>query len=173
MAAPLVSVITPHLPERAQQLDRCACSVLSQWYPSVEHVIVTHDPDRFKGNFGGEQRNEGLLRAGGEYIAYLDDDDAFRPWHLSLLVGLLEAERCAGWAYAAVDWHRGTDVRRTYAVPPRADHVSSIFVHRASQPVTWHDGPREDWDVVAQLMRVSPFATVDVVTADAYSSERS
>lgn len=39
----------------------------------------------------GRARNRGLQTANGDYVAFLDDDDRFEPWHLSQAVARLRA----------------------------------------------------------------------------------
>lgn len=45
MSRPLVSVITPTIPERHQLLMEAIEDVIRQTYPSIEHVIVSDGPD--------------------------------------------------------------------------------------------------------------------------------
>lgn len=168
-AAPLVSVITPHLPSRADQLQACIISVKTQWYPPIQHIVVDDDGSLPDPHWGAAARNKGQAYAKGDYIAYLDDDDTFRPWHVSLLASMLTAAPEAMWAYAAVAWHRSDGIRYTYADPPElGNNPGSIFMHRREFPAEWKDGPTEDWDVLWPWIRDEvPYVSVNVVTADA------
>jgi glycosyltransferase involved in cell wall biosynthesis len=114
---PSVSVVIPTLGARGL-LQEAVASVSAQDYPGgVETLVVLDDADaplpdveadaggrsvrclrnqRLKGPSGG--RNTGVLAAGGDLIAFLDDDDAWRPGKLRLQVELLQrrAARVAG-----------------------------------------------------------------------------
>src|SRR6266516_4725049 len=109
---PLVSVITPHRPgDRYDWIfDRCIASVQAQTYSPIEHVIVSDGPDpklfemigrtatpgaalvfdQLPPNpdprWGSRARRRGLELATGDLIAYLDDDDSYRPDHCAELV---------------------------------------------------------------------------------------
>ena len=104
----LVSVIIPTF-DRRQALREAVDSVLSQSHPEVEVIVVDdgstdgtgefmasafNDPRvryRYQANAGvSAARNTGLDLATGAYIAFLDSDDTWEPWHLSLLVAGLD-----------------------------------------------------------------------------------
>ena len=104
----LVSVIIPTF-DRRQALREAVDSVLSQSHPEVEVIVVDDgstdgtgefmasafdDPRvryRYQANAGvSAARNAGLDLATGAYIAFLDSDDTWEPWHLSLLVAGLD-----------------------------------------------------------------------------------
>jgi len=68
---PMVSVITPTIPERSALLEEAKASVSRQTYPAVEHLIQV-DKDRIGQGF---VRNELVLKARGEWLVFLDDDD--------------------------------------------------------------------------------------------------
>ena len=130
MAVPLISVITPTWQRHDLLLDRCIPSVAAQDYPAVQHVIVSDGPDNvLAGKIAGRScgavvwdalpahdpaarwghwaRLRGLELATGEYIAYLDDDNAFRPGHLAKLAAALDADPSAGFAYSQLMLHNG------------------------------------------------------------------
>ncbi len=102
--SPLVSVVIPTYRRGRHFLRRAILSVLNQTYSPLEVVVVDDNPpdstDRaetentmedFGGNSavvylknpqnmgGGPARNQGICRAGGEYITFLDDDDVYLP----------------------------------------------------------------------------------------------
>ncbi|MGH7725513.1 MAG: glycosyltransferase family 2 protein [Candidatus Eiseniibacteriota bacterium] len=118
-------------------------------------------------------RNRGLALARGDFIAYLDDDDLWRPGHLERLAGALEAEPACALAYGdaevlrlvrepGVAW-RVAD-RRTLAVPFDLDDlkrddfiVPGGMVHRRALydrvgPYDTSLGVSDDWD---WLLRVA------------------
>jgi GT2 family glycosyltransferase len=115
MSAPEVSVIIPTY-NRAHLIARAVDCVLQQTYPHC-HVIVVDDgstdatPSVMAERYGNEPRvryirqpnagvsaarNRALAEAKGDYIAYLDSDDLWRPWKLALQVACLERLRSDG-----------------------------------------------------------------------------
>jgi glycosyltransferase involved in cell wall biosynthesis len=101
LEAELVSVVVPTY-NRATRVLVATRSVLAQTYPHVEVLVVddgsTDDTEqRIAAEFGADPRvryvrqanagvaaarNRGLAGARGEYIAFLDSDDVWRPWKL-------------------------------------------------------------------------------------------
>lgn len=102
---PEISVIIPTF-GRNKELKRAIDSVVSQTYENIEIIVVDdNDPDseyrlstekimaeysdkrivylkHEKNKNGAAARNTGIRSAKGEYIAFLDDDDAFLPQKL-------------------------------------------------------------------------------------------
>ncbi|MEX1184826.1 MAG: glycosyltransferase family 2 protein [Gemmatimonadota bacterium] len=120
---PRVSVIVPTR-DRADLLLRAVQSVLRQSFTDLE-VLICFDgaADEARGRVAalrgpvrlielppsglpGRVRNGGLAEAGGELIAFLDDDDEWSPTRLALQVALLDASRDTGIVY--------TDARLRY-----------------------------------------------------------
>jgi len=62
--------------------------VISRYQKRDERISRIHHQE----NFGSDTRgkNEGLLDSGGEYIAYLDDDNEWMPYHLEKMVAKLD-----------------------------------------------------------------------------------
>ena len=103
-------IISTH--NRANRLKKAIQSVLDQSYQDFEIVVVddaSTDSTEFVAkafedkrikyikrakNFGNDTKpkNEGILASTGEYIAFLDDDNTFRPDHLQALLTVLEKE---------------------------------------------------------------------------------
>jgi glycosyltransferase involved in cell wall biosynthesis len=105
-AEPLVSVIIPTY-KRGKVIRETIEAVLAQTYPRLEIVLVndgspdnTHELvqpylDRLvyirQENQGlAAARNIGMLRATGEYIAWLDDDDLWNPDKTALQVAYMQ-----------------------------------------------------------------------------------
>ena len=73
MNEPLVSVVIPTISSRKKFLERALNSVYGQTYKNIEMVVVN------EGLPATVQRNIGIRRSNGEYIAFLDDDDEWLP----------------------------------------------------------------------------------------------
>ena len=68
---PLVSVVIPTIPSRSKFLQRAIDSVNKQTYSNIELVVVN------EGLPATVQRNIGIKRSHGDFIAFLDDDDTW------------------------------------------------------------------------------------------------
>lgn len=127
-SAPLVSLIIRSIGR--EELREALASAGAQTHPSVEIVVVdatggSHPPlPSFCGSHPvrfvpGTQRrsrpvaaNAGLDAAQGDYLGFLDDDDALLPTHVSGLVATLEAEPSIWLAFsAATETWSGGEVR--------------------------------------------------------------
>lgn len=75
---PLVSVVIPTLVGREELLERAVESARRQTYPNIEIVVVD------EGLSAPVQRNIGITRAKGDFIAFLDDDDEWLPEKIEL-----------------------------------------------------------------------------------------
>ena len=197
MAVPLISVITPTWQRHDLLLDRCIPSVAAQDYPAVQHVIVSDGPDNvLAGKIAGRScgavvwdalpahdpaarwghwaRLRGLELATGEYIAYLDDDNAFRPGHLAKLAAALDADPSAGFAYSQIMMHNGGS-SYVVGVPPPAygqiDTAAIMHRRRLLDTATWRDEGQVtiDWDIVERWLHAGAgWAHVPEVTSDYY-----
>jgi glycosyltransferase involved in cell wall biosynthesis len=179
-------------------------SVAAQPYINVEHVIVSDGPDpelayriakvatwRRPGSVRFEQlpehdpairwglhaRLRGIDLAKGDYIAYLDDDNAFRPEHISRLVAALEATPAAGFAYSRMQVNGRGPAYLIGSDPPFCGLIdTSQIMHRRAllDVATWQDdGAQEtiDWDLVARWMAAGvTWACVPEITADYYAA---
>jgi glycosyltransferase involved in cell wall biosynthesis len=126
-----ISVCTPTWRRPNLLFGRCIPSIQAQDYEGrVEHVIVSDGPDPelaswFEGSilastpryaelpehpagpsYGHYARMRAIELATGEYVAYLDDDDAFRPGHCRLLAAALDANPDAGFAVSQMLQHQ-------------------------------------------------------------------
>ena len=107
-STPLISVIVP-VYQVEQYLDRCVSSILEQTYDHLEVILIDDgSPDScprlcdewaekdprvrviHQENGGvSSARNAGLDAATGDYIAFVDSDDAIRPNYFETLYALL------------------------------------------------------------------------------------
>lgn len=114
----------------ARYLPQAVASVLAQTYPAVEVQIVDDgstdntpevteqlqkDPRvrAYRQPNGGQAKakNQGVLRARGEYVAFLDADDAWLPNKLELQIPLLERDPDVGVVYSSIEYMDGNGVR--------------------------------------------------------------
>lgn len=106
MSIPVVSIVVPTY-KRPNELVRAVNSILAQTYTDWELFVVNDDPgtdvsdvlpsdDRIRyihheENQGAPAaRNNGIESSSGEYIALLDDDDAWKPEKLERQVAVFE-----------------------------------------------------------------------------------
>lgn len=109
-SSPLITCIIPTC-DRPSLLRRSLDSVFEQTYDNIEIIIVAsppHEPTRqIVSNYEtkdqrikpfyisdksgpGAARNKGIRKASGKYIAFLDDDDVWRPEKLEIQVPYLD-----------------------------------------------------------------------------------
>lgn len=191
---PVISVVTPTLNRPDLLFGRCMPSVQAQTRPSVEHVIVNDGPyaggpgldsallgrapvflsylDRHQGRCAARRR--GIELAKGDYIAYLDDDDAFRPNHLEILFEFLMQHPEAGFVYSQMASRQPNgEIRIIGGDPPAACHIGSpMILHRREilEVATWGpDDPQEDWQLVERWLGAGvKYAFLSAVTCDVW-----
>lgn len=105
------AVITTH--NRLDYLKKAIESVLSQTYPYIECIVIsdasTDGTDNYcnsrddikyisipksESHGGNYARNLGIKAAKGQYVAFLDDDDAWMPTKIEKQVSLLKEKKC-------------------------------------------------------------------------------
>jgi glycosyltransferase involved in cell wall biosynthesis len=128
---PKVSVVISTF-DRPEMLDKALASIHAQKYDDFEVVVVDDcSPDReavkavyekwgnafdlrqvdFFGYFLGENtvyqcvpKNKAIENSRGDYIAYLDDDNTWRPEHLSSCVEAIEADFSTDMVYSRLSY---------------------------------------------------------------------
>ncbi|MEA2697749.1 MAG: hypothetical protein QOI66_2020 [Myxococcales bacterium] len=203
---PLVSVIVPTF-NRPELLQRALGSLTKQTFrdfevvvandggAGIEELLQTFAPTlsiayvRHRANRDrAAARNSALAVAQGRYIAYLNDDDCFRPDHLQTLVDAL----CKGThqvAYSDATWvleekagagYRTVRPLRTRSRPFNREQLSaesyiplpSVMHERACLDVAgaFHESPdaqkKEEWNFCVRLAATYDFLHVAKVTAD-------
>jgi glycosyltransferase involved in cell wall biosynthesis len=125
-------------------------------------------------------RNSALAEAHGEFIAYLDDDDAWLPGKLAAQVAMLSADADLGLVHGGVV-DVMEDGRRLVRMPPRdaagyranllrdCIALSTVVVRRTVLERTGEFEPSlrafEDWELWTRLLRLYPSAFVPDVVA--------
>jgi hypothetical protein len=183
-------------------LERAIPSVQAQGYlPWTEHLVVSdgpdpdlhrkllepwmngwknlsyiwlpeHDPEP---HYGHHARALGIEASTGEYITYLDDDDALRPEHCHMLAKALDENPDAGFAASRMASHGpgGTSVIG-HGDLACGNVGTPMVMHRrwVLETATWdHSGQFEDWDLVwAWIQAGIPYVRVDAETVDVWPS---
>jgi glycosyltransferase involved in cell wall biosynthesis len=80
--------------------------LLKQWYAKFEERGVDLWAYRLEINSGYQcfPKNRGIERSSGDYIAYLDDDNTWRPDHLQVLVDAIEANMSLDMVYSRLSY---------------------------------------------------------------------
>lgn len=187
-------MITPTWARHDLLLSRCVPSVLGQDYPRVEHVIVSDGPDpdlaaKLAGipdvvygqlddksplRWGVNARLAALELASGVLVAYLDDDNAFRPQHLTRVAEAMDRNPDAGFGYSQILMHRPDHAYVVGVPPPQYGQIdtSAMFCRRELAAVaTWRDEGQEtiDWDLAERWLAAGAgWEFVPEITADYY-----
>jgi glycosyltransferase involved in cell wall biosynthesis len=205
---PLVSVLVPTF-NRPRYLSEALASVLRQSYSNLQVIVVndggedvsdvvnSFEDDRIlfinrKENRGkGFSLNEGLARAKGRYIAYLDDDDLYYPHHIETLVSTLENQIDCQVAYSDLykaycnvmpDGNRQV-LSKVVEVSRDFDRLFMLYFNHALHVSVMHrrdllekTGPYNeqlsiliDWDMTRRLAFFSDFCHVCDITGEFYS----
>lgn len=134
-ASTLVSVVIP-THNRADLLSRAIQSVLDQTHRNLEILVVDdastdgtrETVENIKGvriryirqprsQGAAAARNTGIQNAGGEYVAFLDDDDEWEPQKLEEQIKILRRHPAAMCAYQGEE----RSVARVYQMKPTID----------------------------------------------------
>jgi len=120
---PRISAVIPTF-ERSDVVGRAIRSALGQVFPPIEVIVVddgsTDDTERIVSGFEGpvryvrqtnrgvsSARNRGVNLAFGDWVAFLDSDDVWRPKHLQNVARAIEATAASADYYFADAWIAG------------------------------------------------------------------
>lgn len=145
--------------------------------PLVADQLSTHIDGVI--DYGSRARNHAVKLATGDLVAYLDDDNAYRPEHLELLAEAFD-DPAVDFAYSKLLTHPGEQVIGASA-PQYGGIDTSLLMHRADtlERYGYWPEPHEllgdkhapDWGVVERwLLAGANWAHVPVVTVDYYSA---
>jgi len=178
-AGPLISVVIPTFKRLEMLFNKAVSSVLGQDYPNFEILIVGDAcpmlapllklDDSVKKKFdprirlfnlasnhgagGAEPRNHAIMAAAGQIIAYLDDDNAWKPDHLSSVYQAMQGAG-ASFAFSSMEVD-GVDMGFT---EPKFQGIdTSCVIHRKSlidKYGFWKDrvtgGYAHDWEFIGR-----------------------
>ncbi|WP_201861467.1 glycosyltransferase [Microvirga soli] len=189
---PLVSVIMPTR-NRASVLKRAIRSVLSQTHANLELIVVddgstdgtekllrTHIPDPrvvyipIAASGVSAARNEGIRRARGEYIAYLDSDNYWEPRHLEItLKAMILKQAAAAYSTLRVFNAAGTVVYRgdvfNLDALRRENYIDmNVYVHHrrfVDDGIAFDENLRRcvDWDLILRISKIADPLFVPVI----------
>lgn len=196
-SAPSVSVVIP-AHARPVELRRAVAAVRAQEYDGPVDLIVVYDradPDLTLATDGDRPvlvlsnertpglagaRNTGIVHSTGEFVAFCDDDDAWRPGKLARQIALLQANPTAPLATTAItvdygdhstDRLAGTDrvTRDMLRVSRMSMLHSSTFVFRGSAlkgdlgliDEQIPGSQKEDWDILLRSSQLYPVLHID------------
>jgi hypothetical protein len=157
-------------------------AVLQRFAPALSITYVRHDGNRAP----AAARNSGLAIARGTYVAYLDDDDCYRPDHLDVLVTalrrgsqrvaytdaswILEEKTATGYGPVRPILERSVAFDRERLMIASYIPLLSVMHERAclDEAGVFDEalGTHEDWDLLIRLAARFEFLHLAQVTAD-------
>jgi glycosyltransferase involved in cell wall biosynthesis len=99
-----ITVVIPTIPVRGHELARAVTSVAAQTYAAAA-LITREDHERLG---APHNRHTALMQVTTPWVAFLDDDDEFKPEHLEVLVAAQQLTN-ADYVYSWYDVIGGTD----------------------------------------------------------------
>jgi len=171
--------------DRDKKLIRAVNSVLNGTFKDFEVMVVADGceqsyniiesayPDRNEVDcvlikkqrlWSGKPRNEGIKKAKGEYIVYLDADDQWGENHLSIInTGLIENEN-PDWVFFndILLEKDGRKIERNVSINQRFQNGTSNICHKRNLAIEWNGNfyGGDDWSVIQQLHRYGKRAKI-------------
>lgn len=93
--------------------------LLELWHGKFEERGVELIGMRLGENSGYQcmPKNRGIEMARGDYIAYLDDDNTWRPDHLETCVDAIESDLSTDMVYSRLCYHAADDLVKAHGIP--------------------------------------------------------
>jgi len=116
--------------------------------PNVDIHLINKQPI-----YGGLVRTEGLKRATGEVIIYLDNDDVWGKTHLETIMRQFDTDKY-DWVYFDDYLVGSKDFKNLHKrlVEPRFGQIgTSSICHKNVEGLRWNDGYGHDWIFVLGL----------------------
>ena len=159
---------------REAKILRAVESVQAQTYENTELIVIADGCHKTKELvkdaylipkqelWSGVPRNEGIKRATGDYIIYLDIDDVLTPEHCAII-----AERASGDLVFMPDYFYTGKDKKTYIPKPERSQFSkrpavmqqgycgtSNIIHRNNRAVWWEEQSNyaHDWRFINRLI---------------------
>jgi glycosyltransferase involved in cell wall biosynthesis len=192
---------------RAQEIKESIQSVLNQTYEDLELIVIndggTDETEKIINNFNSSKiiycklkenkglsgaLNEGIIRASGKYIAYLDDDDIYYPGHIETLVRFIEENPendCvyshAWWCFGDINGGSFVEYYRNENQKPdkfdraalgKSNYISTLnILHRKScllRAGLFNEdlGKLMDWELWMRLSKYCSFHQIDEFTGE-------
>jgi glycosyltransferase involved in cell wall biosynthesis len=160
---PTVCAVVPTIPMRRGRLESALTSVLAQRRP-VDQISVYLDSE---GRGAGWTRHQALLAARTEWMAFLDDDDAWLPQHVGNCLSHAEntgADLVFPWftvvggtdpfpQHFGKEWDPQNPTHTTITVLVKTEAALKVGGFDDDQPDGWEDGnvAGEDWRFILRL----------------------
>lgn len=146
-----ITVVTPTLPDRFDQLVECIMSVDAQTVPVADHVIIT-DKNRHGPSWA---RNVGIKDVKTEFTLFLDDDDVLYKDYIETVTPFLDN-------YDVIyTWCKLVNFKAHLDVPFDENHlrqanfipVTAVVRTELLREVGCFDkGPYEDWKLWKKIL---------------------
>lgn len=143
-----VGVAVPAIPPRSNLLQRAVGSVMAQTYP-VSQVSISVDHERFG---AARNRQRALDGINTDWVAFLDDDDAFMPQHVEKLIAFARDTQ-ADYVFSWFEVVNGVDpfpqhFGKKYNVAEPHHTTITVLVRTAlARAIGFRDaGGGEDWN---------------------------
>lgn len=202
-----MSVVIPTWQRPGLLIERAIPSVLAQTFPDFEVLVCSDGPDNYTRDalayaqatrwggtlgirwlqvpehgalpsWGTVARRWAASKARGRVVAYLDDDNAWRPNHLALLWEALRKHPEVDWAYSRMQVV-GEPVEIGVEPPTMNQIDSSMIAHRhgvLERFGNWCEPPcpyAVDWELVARWLHAGArWIYVPTITVDYYRRAR-